>query len=137
MPPPEKTTAMTSTATGEEEDTRTDRKEFDRFTERDPNTWTSEDIERFLEMECQAFGRDKIDDILGYHEPETYSPSSDGVDLQDLAPKSEGATKVAHSRPEDDEVRKPGGGWKDNPKMKKPEEDFFRTVYSVSCGLEF
>ena len=132
MPPPGKSTAMASTATEKKEATRT---EFDRFVERDPSTWTKDEIDRFHEMECKAFGLDKIGDVI--HEPESYSPSSDGVDLQDLAQKSEGATMVAHSRPEDDEVRKSGGGWKDNPKIKKPEEDYFRTVYIVSCGLEF
>ena len=122
---------MASTATGKKEATRTDKRELDRFTERDPNTWTKEEVDRYHEMECKAFGVDKMEDILGFHEPESYSPSSDGVDLQDLAQKSEGATMVAHSRPEDDEVRKPGGGWKDNPRIKKPEEDFFRTVLWV------
>ena len=119
------------------EATRTDREEFDRFTERDPSTWTRGEVERFHEMESKAFGLDAMTDIPHYHEPDTYSPSSDGVDLQDLAETSEGATMVAHTRPEDDEVRKTGGGWTDNPKIEKPEEDFFRIVYIVSCGLEF
>ena len=44
---------------------------------------------------------------------------------------------VAHTRPEDDEVRKSGGGWKENPKIRKPSEDLLRTVYIVSCGLDF
>lgn len=44
---------------------------------------------------------------------------------------------VAHGRPEDDEVRKSGGGWKDLPAIRKPSEDMLRHVYIVSCGLDF
>ncbi len=127
----------TSTTKSEKEIARTAREEFDKFTKRDPSTWTREEMKRFQEMEEKTFGLDAVTDIYPCHEPETYSPSSDGVDLQDLAQDSESATMVAYSRPEDDEVRKTGGGWKDNPKIKKPEEDFFRTVYIVSLGLDF
>ena len=44
---------------------------------------------------------------------------------------------VAHGRPEDDEVRKSGGGWKDQPAIRRPSEGMLRRVYIVSCGLDF
>jgi len=110
-------------------------REFDRFVDRDPSTWNSEEIERFHDMEDKAFGNVYPTDV---DEPETWSPpSSAGVDLSDLAQASEGATMVAHGRPEDDKVRKSGGGWKDNPKLRTPSTDMLRHVYVVSCGLDF
>ena len=44
---------------------------------------------------------------------------------------------VAHGRPEDDEVRKSGGGWKDQPAIRRPSEDMLRHVYVITCGLDF
>lgn len=73
---------------------RTDQGEFDRFTERDPSTRTSEEIERFHEMEDNVFGNVYPAE---FEDPETWSPDSifPGVDLEDLAQASEGSSMVA------------------------------------------
>ena len=140
MPPPAASSvAMTSTTTTSEDKkmrrTDSERKEFDRFVERDPSTWSREEIERFHDMEDKAFGNVYHTESSEY---DTWSPpSSPGADLNDLAQASEEAAMVAHGRPEDDEVKKSGGGWKDNPPIKKPSDDLLRHVYIVCCGLDF
>eukprot|EP00434_Breviolum_minutum_P004941 symbB.v1.2.004358.t1/scaffold240.1/size264318/14 len=140
MPPPAASSAaMTSTTTTSEDKkmrrTDSERKEFDRFVERDPSTWSREEIERFHDMEDKAFGNVYPTDVA---EHDTWSPpSSPGADLNDSAQASEEAAMVAHGRPEDDEVKKTGGGWKDNPPIRKPSEDLLRHVYIVCCGLDF
>ena len=56
----------------EEERTEAERKEFDKFVERDPSTWrNSEEIERFHDMEDKAFGHVYPTDV---DEHETWSP---------------------------------------------------------------
>ena len=137
MPPPGTRAAMTSTTTKskgkDKKRTEAEQREFDRFTERDPSTWRHEEIDRFHYMEDMAFGN-----VFHSDDPEEWSPpSSDSVDLSDLAQASEEAAMVAHGRPEDDEVRKSGGGWKDQPAIRKPSEDMLRHVYIVTCGLDF
>ena len=137
MPPPETRAATTSTATTskgkEKKRAEAERREFDRFTERDLSTWTSEEIDRFHYMEDMAFGN-----VYHSDEPETWSPpSSTGVDLNDLAQASEEAAMVAHGHPEDDEVRKSRGGWKGQSAIKRPFEDMLRHVYVITCGLDF
>lgn len=128
VPPPTGGTALTPTTTTSQTSTtkavpRTDREGFERLTERDPSTWTRAEIDR---VKDSAFGLDYIDDPC-LHEPDTWSPPcSPGVDLEDLVQNLEGATMVAHGRPEGDEVRKSGRGWKDQPKIRKPSEDFLR-----------
>ena len=86
-------------------------------------------------MEDKAFGNVYPTEVA---EHDTWSPpSAPGADLNDLAQASEEAAMVAHGRPEDDEVKKTGGGWKDNPPIKKPSDDLLRHVYIVCCGLDF
>ena len=93
-PPAATSAAMISTSTTSEDKkkrrTDAERKEFDKFVERDPSTWSSEEIVRFHDMEDKAFGNIYPTDI---DQHETWSPpSSAGVDLSDLAQASERPT---------------------------------------------
>ena len=79
------TTTTTQTSTTKEA-SRTDREEFDKFTERD----THAEVDRFHEMDRKAFGLDDMHDDPCCHGHESWSPpSSPGVDLEDLAQVSE------------------------------------------------
>ena len=140
-PPAATSAAMTSTSTTSEDKkkrrTEAERKEFDKFVERDPSTWrNSEEIERFHDMEDKAFGHVYPTDV---DEHETWSPPFyvPPVLTCPIWLKPLKGLQWWHGRPEDDEVRKSGGGWKDLPKIRKPSTDMLRHVYIVSCGLDF